>query len=314
MKARLRSVRLLGAVLVMALVGAGCAGSRDERPMPKLVSSASSLGYALGYSDELRMMNQRFATQSEVAKQAMGTFSTFPAALQKTDATQVRDIYKVADEAGYSDAMAARLRENIQINDFIEASTDEIARRVALNANAQVKKECGDCEVNTAGAVHYAFQQATKRELDTRYHQANEAYRLIDLYRDTLDKKSATALEEQVDAITFTSFVVHVELIELRNRIEDRSKDAEAVSKTLDAAIADEEGRASDGNLSKSERKAAEERVKQLRESRGPVEGVAEDSKRLLKEFDEQLEAITKAYDEAFEGLLSATEQSVAAQ
>jgi hypothetical protein len=216
---------------------------------------------------------------------------------------EVLHVVEQADEAGRSRAYAGSVEERDHVERFFAEERDEITRRVGGAVKTSLNKAECDCEVETYGRVSYALKESVNRQLERRTERRSEAQRYLERNEETLGKKNAEALSEKAGMITETSHIVFVELPTLWAAIEQREGEARRVARTLEDAIDEEKELAARPEISKAERKGAEERAAELEQAKVALEEAVPAAKELVAGGEEEINAIRAEYEEAFDAL-----------
>ncbi len=218
----------------------------------------------------------------------------------------MRDVLSHADQAGRSSAYVDRLRRVEGAAAFFTAEKDEITRKVAGSAQFVAKKQC---DVDVSGAVASSLKDSVNKQLEKELRDANESQHLIDRYRTALGKENAAALELEADGLSRTSYLVHVQLVESKLRVQRMLTEIDEVKRTLDASVAAERSFQAESRTTAPEKKASEERIAEIEKSRALLDSAVKQGSSLLPQLDDQIKAITKEYDDALAKLLASIDE-----
>ena len=203
------------------------------------------------------------------------------------------------------------MRQSGYISAFIESNDGAFAQRIGSHVNAQISKESGSAveDFDSRPFVRWALKDSASKLIEKRYQELNEAHRFVDMYSDTLGKKNLKDLGLQADTITEASFIVYIALIDLRHQIQARMEEADDVKNTLDNEIEGLQLVASDPDGTKEAKAAANKRIAELLKIKAPIDAHIEKAQALGEQFEQKLETIQNAYQEAFDKLIASVEQ-----
>ncbi len=292
--------------LVAALALSAAAGCSTPKPEPEIASSASQQGYAVGFPQALTEATTSFSQgQSEIRK-GIAELPGYPGKLKNPGWARVRDAMSRADQAGKSSAYVDRMRRVEGAYEFFATEKDEITRKVAGSAQFVAKKQC---DVDVSGAVATSLKDTIDKQLEKELRDANASQHLIDRYRTALGKENAAALELQADALSRTSYLVHVQLVESKLRVQRMLTEIDEVQRTYDAALAAEREFQAEKRTTAPEKKASDERIAEINKSRAALDSAVKQGSSLLPQLDEQIQTITREYDEALAKLLASLDE-----
>ena len=292
--------------LVAALALSAAVGCSTHKPEPEIASSASQQGYAVGFPQALTAATTSFSQgQSEIRK-GIAELPGYPGKLKKPDWARVQNVLSRADQAGKSSAYVDRMRRIEGAFEFFTTEKDEITRKVAGSAQFVAKKQC---DVDVSGAVATSLKDTIDKQLEKELRDANESQHLIDRYRTALGKENAVALELQADALSRTSYLVHVQLVESKLRVQRMLTEIDEVQRTYDAALAAERELQAEKRTTAPEKKASDERIAEINKSRAALDSAVKQGSSLLPQLDEQIQTITREYDEALAKLLASLDE-----
>ncbi len=288
--------------------------TKTDQTGPTIYSSASSLSYATEYPSRLEALNQKFVDLSANAQSDWEGFKLFVRKLKQPRWDQVKTVYQQADMAGRSEAIVQWMRQSGYIAAFIESNDGAFAQRIGSHVNAQFNKEPDPAveDFDSRPFVRWALKDATGKLIEKRYQELNEAHRFIDMYSDSLGKKNLKKLAQQTDTITEASFIVYIALIDLKQQMQARVDEADEVKNTLDNEIEGLQLVASDPEGTKEAKAAANKRIAALLKVKAPIDAHIEKARTLVADFEQKLEQLQNAYQEAFDKLIEAVEQKEA--
>lgn len=295
--------------LIAALAFSGGAGCADQVPEPVIASSAGQEGYAVGYPAALTEATTSFSqAQTEIRKE-LGQMPNYPAKFKDPGWARVRDVLVRADQAGKSTAYVERMRRIEGAFEFFATEKDEITRKASGSAQFLVKKK--GCDVEVSGAVSGALKDSVDKQLEKELRDANEAQRVVDRYRTALGKENAAALEQQADTLSRASYLVHIQLVEDKLRVDRMLTESADVGRTYDAAIASERAFQAEKRTTAPEKKASEDRIAEINKSRAGLDAAVQQGTSLQPKLDEQVQAVTREYDDALAKLLAAIDEKI---
>ncbi|WP_437497446.1 hypothetical protein [Sorangium sp. So ce1099] len=294
--------RLVASALFLAghLFALGCSAPKPE---PEIASSAPQSGYAERYPAELQATATSFSEREDVAKRVTGQFQGYPDQLKEPDWKVVLDVTEQADAAGRSYDYVERVRAVDGAVAFFNDNKEDLTRKVS-GAAQYVAKQKG-CDVDVTGATSHALEEGVERQLEKYVRDRNEAHRRIDRYRASLGKENAAALEKQADAVSFASYVVHIDMVEHKLRLRRMLEEIEAVKASIDESVEAERAFQSSGKRTDEERKASEARIEELGRSKAMLDSSATQAKQIDETMDERIAAAQKTYREAMDRLLA---------
>ena len=293
--------------LVAALAFSAAAGCAAPKPEPEIASAASQEGYAVGYPQALTAATTSFSQIQSETRKELGQFPSYPGKLKDPGWARVRDVLARADQAGKSSAYVERMRRIEGAFEFFTTEKDEINRKVAGSAQFVVKKK--GCDVEVGGTVSASLKDTIDKQLEKELRDANEAHYLIERYRTALGKENAAALEQQADAVSRASYLVHVQLVEDKLRVQRMLAEADEVQRTFDASLAAERSFQAEKRTTPVEKKASEDRVAEINKSRALLDSAVKQGSSLLPNLDEQVQTMTREYDDAFAKLLASIDE-----
>jgi hypothetical protein len=299
-------IRLAAGALIIAghLAVLGCS---TPKPEPEIASSASQSGYAARYPGELQATATSFGDREDLAKRVIDQFQGYPDQLKKPKWNEVLEIIEQADAAGRSHDYVERVRNVDGALAFFNDNKDELSKKVSGAAQYVVRQK--GYEFDVTGATSHALQDGVDRQIEKYMRARNEAHRRLDRYRTSLGKENAEALEKQADAVSFASYVVHIDMVESKVRLRRLLEEVETVKKATDDAIAAETSFKSASGRTDEEKKASEARIEELRRSKALLDSASALAKRLDERLEERIAAAQKLYQDGLDKLEAAIRQ-----
>lgn len=290
---------LRACVLSLSLASLAACSSSGARPV--LASSASQPACGMKYADDLSATTKAIADRQAESKQISTGLAARADELKKTDWDKVLTIVEKSDEAGKSAGYAGAQTEANEVRAFWNDEHDAINAKVAGNANYAAKQ--ASCTADVGGAATHALKEAIDKQLEKRLRGRNDAFLIIDRYKVALGKENATALEKLADDIARASYIVHVDLLEQRERLRARFAEKDTVAKTLDKFIEEEKAFQAEAGRTEAEKKASDERLAVAAKGRADLDRAATSADESLKAIDAQIDAARKEYEEALKAL-----------
>jgi len=142
----------------------------------------------------------------------------------------------------------------------------------------------------------------------------NEAHQLIVENEEALGKKNIETLQSQVDTITWTSYIVYVDLVDAKNELDDRIAESGDVKKTLDSNIESHQAALDGGELSKDKEKLYEDQLESMKTARDALDQSTQAAKKTRDDIDKKQKELQKAYETALDDLLADIEDRANAQ
>ncbi len=286
-------------VLVASVSLGALACTKQERPLT--ASSADQGSYALHYADSLSSSRSELATIEKQTDSAQSDFAKYPDALSNPSWPDVLAVYQRADEAGKSASYVEELERARAVTQFYVEEKDEFNRRVGGAAQYAVKQK--ECDVEVTGPVSYSISKAFEERVRDRLRDHSDAFLYIDEHEDALGKKNRSKLEDQSDAIAQMSYLVHVRIVELRDRLARQSAEASDVEHTLQKIADEAHAAAADTKLSAAKRAKETQREQAALSAKARVEPEVTEAKKLSEEFDKRISAVQDKYEDALKAL-----------
>ncbi|HQB43585.1 MAG TPA: hypothetical protein PLV85_08275 [Polyangiaceae bacterium] len=286
----------------LMFLGIGTVLGCGPRPQESFVaSSASQAVYAVRFPDTLESTRNDFNQQEQEANAVLSEVSSYPRALEQPKWQQVLEIVDAALTAGQSQAYSDQMHEVRHVRTFFEQEKDELSRRAG--GAAQYAAQQGGCTVQVGGAVGMALHKAVDKQLETRLQERNEAHLLVHRYSASMGDKNAARLSEQVDRLSYLSFLVHIGIPETKRQIDAMLAEAEQIEKTADDFIAKETSYQQEAGRTDKEKEASVGRVKLMQETKAKIASKVEASRTAAQQMTERMERLRKTYEERVEAL-----------
>jgi hypothetical protein len=293
----LASWRSLSLVALLLLSAAGCQPRRE----PEVASSAGEPNYAATYPVALQAVVAGFDDHRREASKLDTGFSSYGDQLKDVSKPQVLQIIERADEAGRSSAYVERSRQLEQVSTFFETEKDDINKKVAGSAQYVAKQK--GCNVDIYGTVTHSLKESIDKQIEKEMRERNEAQQIIERYRVSLGKPNTAALEKQADEISRASYLVHIELVERKVRLQAMLTEADRVRQTADGYIQKERAFQAEAGRTDPEKKAAEDRIAAMTQSKAALDGAVNQAKAAAPDMDSKIRASQKEYADALEAL-----------
>jgi hypothetical protein len=298
-------------MIVLLVVAAAACACGAPKPEVQIASSAGEPGYAAAYPARFSGADKGLDAIATDARARMAELAGFPAQLTASDWKTVRGAYERADTAGRGRAYAEGQEEDQAVRRFFDEERDDIGRRITGAVNSTVTKEANGLEIDVSGSVAFALKDGVTKRLEKRLDATNEAKLFAERQGKAVGKKDVDKLAEQIDGISRTSYLVHVAYAEQRVLLARMRAEAKDVADTLDAEIESETARCQDPALEKDDKKACEERLAGLTQSRTALDQATQSYARTDEGMLAEQDKLTKEYQDAFEALLDAVDQKI---
>lgn len=285
---------------LLCLCGAAaCAEGKQE---PQTASSVDNPAYAVEQPKQLAYLNQRVAAERAVVGEGFGKFREFPPTLGETDWNLVRELYEAADDEGQAEAYAEAQREAAVVQRFMSEEEPELVGRITSSVQYAAKEKSCASDVQFGGYAQRGLERGVDKQLEERRRQTSQVQRRIDAAEKQLGQRAAERLRDQVDQISFASYVVHVGLPSDELRLQRALDEADRIRATLE----DEKQRPADGTAPDSKRlRAIEAAQKQL-------DAEQKKAQEQLKEVEQADRKLADEYQKAFDALIDDVEARAA--
>ena len=260
-----------------------------------VTSSAQHASYAARYPDAIDAEIEDFEHRVEEANAVLSEVPNFPKSLDDPDWPRVLEVIDAAVEAGRSKAYAGRVRETRHVQTFFEEEKRELHRRAG--GAAQYAANQGGCTVQVSGAVARALDKAVDKQLEKRLRERNEAHLLIVRHREAIGDKNSEALAQQVDQLSYATYITFVELTESKRRLEAMPEEADTVRETADRFIAEEEAFQEEEGRTDAEKQESAARVASMKDARAKVAAAAEKARKTAEQMQQRIDEIQKDFD-----------------
>jgi len=286
-------------IWALLLCTAGCA---NRQPKPIMVSSAGAPGYALSYPERLEAETKLLEGDEQKAKELSEKLGTRRSELKPgADPAILLLIVQRADEDGRSQALAEATDDTRAVRTFWEDERGPIGARAASAAQKQAA-EAKCSQTDFGGPVAYALKSGVDTQLEKRLRADSEAQRTIERNKAALGAGNLSAVQKLADDITSASYVVNIEMVEQRNRIDGLLSERARVGSTLSNAI-DWERKFQMSSRPAADKKASQERMAALQKSRAALPAALAHGDAARRDLDKRIEAARKSYQEGLEAL-----------
>ena len=280
-------------VLGSLAFASGCAASTSNAKDPQIAGAGEQVSYAERYPEQVDGLTKQLQSDEQEARASMDSWDKLPAEVSGAQKLDVKGMVGKADEAGKSGGYVSERRRMNDVRAFYTEEKDEIGKKVAGTVEyAAQQKGCENKELG--GAAVFGVKDAIDKRIEHRLRGANEAQVELDEHRHETDKATADKLEKRLDEIATTSYLVHVDVVDTRNKLEASRGDAGKVKSTLDKAI--ERSRS-------SKRPDAAKRTAELEKKRAAIDALDEQAKTSLQGVDERIKTLQKDYDDKLAAL-----------
>ena len=297
---------------IAATLGFGITACQPPAKGPDLVSSSGQSAYALRYVDELNAAAKATADAQQQEQKLTATFGAQVDELRRVDWDLVRAVVDDSDAAGKSAGFFDTHGEVDSVRAFWRDEKPAVDARVVGSAQNAVKQAqctstCTDLDVG--GPAASALNEAIDRQLQKRLRASNDAFVLVSRAHAALGPQNTAVLEKLADEIAQASYLVHVDLIVHRNRLERLLDDKSAVRATLDRFVQEEKSYQAQPGRTEADKKASEQRVAEATKSTAEIDGAAAQAQASLNAAEQALAAAAKDYDDALKTLRDKIDQ-----
>jgi hypothetical protein len=273
---------------------------------PVLASSAGQPTYALNYVDELAATVKGVGDAQEQERKLATNFATRIDELKKPDWDVVRAVVDHSDAAGKSADFFDARGEVDAVRTFWTDEKGLVDGKVAASTQYAVKQApcASDCTtLDVAGPAVFALNDSMEKGIVKRLHASNDAFLLIERERTTLGSPNTIVLEKLADDVAQASFLVHVDIVVRRERLQRMLSDANAVKATLENFVQDEKAYRAQPGRTELDKKASDERVAQAMRTKAQIDGETAQAQAAEKGSEQTIATITKDYDDALKNL-----------
>ncbi|MBM4356848.1 MAG: hypothetical protein FJ096_01935 [Deltaproteobacteria bacterium] len=249
-------------VALAILVLAGCKAD----PRPRDVDGAPDLvSYAVVQPAELARIAKAFDEgRGEALQRCSEAMELVDAIKDPVDTAAWGGLVTAAERSGRSRFFADRHHENASFLRVLREGDDEIVKRTASAAQFTAQQRGCSSAGDVAGATMSTFRTTTERRLETRGRATSEAAWQLQGQRDALGKPNLPPLGKQLDALAQGTFLIEVALPELAYRRDRLAAELPIVKQTLARALDVERERQARSAAADTDRKLAEDRVREL--------------------------------------------------
>jgi hypothetical protein len=299
------NLRTIGPLLLVCALCIGCA--KKDLVRPQLDDQVLSLRYAVAWPDGVNGLADRYEAGLTRAEEISGEMPSYAEgyAAHKPEAHAVLE---AAADAGTTAPVAQRLREHDVLAGYFDRSRKEATSRLAVATKQALDKDSCSCDVSTWGALNYALKRVRDEELERVRREFNEAQRLVDQYADELKRDTESSLRDHADSVSWASWFVNVEGVELALALERRTREAADVEKILARAIETEEAWMAAEGRRKAELREGEKRLAKLRDAQTRARESADRARALRKAAKTRIQGARDKFDAALRSLLTSLE------
>jgi hypothetical protein len=288
------------ALILLPLLLAACSSNSNKGPV--IASSSGQASYAVRYSAELSDATKRVADDESNAKTLSAGLDAQLGGLKKVDWNVVAQVVDDSDAAGKSADFVQARGDLESVRSFWTEEKDPITKKVAGNAQyAAQQANCTNADV--AGAVSFSLNDSFDKELRQRLRGHNDAHVVIDRQGAALSKDDQAALEKLEDDVAEASYLVHVDIVQQRERVRALLADAEEVRKTLERFDQEESTYQAQAGRTEAERKASQDRIDVAMKAKSGIDAAVEQANAMMKDVDARIDAATKDYEDKLKAL-----------
>lgn len=303
-----RTIFWFGALALLLTACAG--GSGNKQPQPESLPPSSSVHYAASYPQRVTATRETLGQQQTAAQSTVQTLPTLPDQLSNPRWSRVLEIVDLADADGRNEAFAERVEQTGELERFIAEHGDAFARALGKDVDRALEKELGskqqfESRRSLRSSLNSTVQEHRKEQLT----EVSDALQAVAYYADELGKGGQKTLHEQALAIALASYVVHIEVVEQRNRLEDELAQAEDVRTTLDDNLAALDQADQDPALTNAQRDFNQKRRARLQEARARLDQDVLTGKQALEQADRDIATLQDTYDKALADLRADLEE-----
>ena len=213
-------------------------------------------------------------------------------------------VFEGAAHAGTTPPLARRLGSADVLADYFERSHNGATGRLNAATKAAMEKDSCECDTSPRGALSFALKRLRREELERLRREFNEGHRLIDQSTDALDKKTTATLRERVDQISWASWFIGVESVDLALDLERRLEEVADVENLLDQAIEGQQQYLAQEDLRRAERREGEKRLEEVMAVREEVAQTAARGRALRQGASQRIAGAQAGFDGALDDLL----------
>lgn len=275
----------------------GCEQKEAQTPQ----TSSSQGSYAAAFPDRLTHESKTIRAEEAKAKETMGAMPKVPDGLNNPNWDVVLEVVEASDKAGRDGGYADAAKSTDQVRVFFDEEKDPLVRKAGGSAQYVVKEK--GCDADVYGAVATGLKDGVDDRIQARLRAKNDAFIIIDRNRDALGKQNATAMENAADKIAETSYFVHVDLPEQKQRIDHDLGEVSSMKSALQDLVKDEQEFASKAKLKPEDQKASDARIKGWQSEIQAMDGIEADAKTNAQDLEQRIEQLSKDYDAALSAL-----------
>ncbi len=297
-------------LLLASLLAASGACSQQQKPEPEIASSAGEFGYAARFPSALSSERAQLDAYESRAKRFIPKFANYPGELDNPDWPRVLGVVERADQAGRSGSFVAEVREVDAVSGFFDDEKEVIGRKVGGAADYAASQK--GCKKSGAyGAATSALDKSVKKQLEERLRAHNEAHLYIEENGEALGKANIEKLETQADEISYSSYVTHIAVVEVKVRLREMVAQAEDIKSTLDRKVKEADAVLADAARSDPDKKSAEQAKEAAQKALGDLDTEVNQAQFALEGIEERIKTLQEQYQQSFDGLTNAIEQKM---